>query len=125
ARRRPGSCQGRLRQEDRPASWRTHDRRGGNRTDPGLCGSDESRDDGRRADAHRLPASDPVGDDEGSRARRLWARVEYMMLTLLRAPSRNVSAETVWIASSLTLLAMTGNYSLVKERRKSCAITTI
>ena len=36
------------------------------------------RDDRGRADAHRLPASDAVGDDARSRARRLWARAERL-----------------------------------------------
>src|SRR5204863_9187720 len=35
-------------------------------------------DPGRGADAHRVPASDAVGDDEGSRAGCLWARAEYV-----------------------------------------------
>ena len=51
---------------------------GGHRADPGLRGGDESRDDGRRADAHDLPASDAVGDDEGSGARCLWTRSEHV-----------------------------------------------
>ena len=52
------------------AARRAHGRRRGDRADPGLCGGDESRDHGGGADAHRLPASDAVGDDEGSGARR-------------------------------------------------------
>ena len=79
ARRGSGPGQGDLRQEDRPASRRAHGRRRGHRADPGLRGGDESRDHGRRADAHRLPASDPVGDDEGSGARCLRARAEYLI----------------------------------------------
>ena len=38
----------------------------------------ESRNHRRRAHAHRLPASDAVGNDEGSGARRLRTRVEYV-----------------------------------------------
>ena len=44
----------------------------------GYRGRDESRDHRGRADAHDLPASDPVGDDEGSGARRLRARAEHV-----------------------------------------------
>ncbi len=51
---------------------------GSHRTDPGLRGRDESRDHRRRTDAHHLPASDPVGDDEGSGARRLRTRAEHV-----------------------------------------------
>src|SRR5262249_26519221 len=47
---------------------------------PGLRGGDESRNHGRRADAHRVPAPDAVGDDEGSGARRLWPRAEHLAL---------------------------------------------
>ena len=78
ARRGSGPGQGDLRQEDRPASRRAHGRRGSHRADPGLRDGDESRDHRRRADAHRLPASDAVGDDEGSGARCLWAGAEYL-----------------------------------------------
>ena len=60
------------------APRRAHGRRGGHRADPGLRDRDEPRDDGRGADAHRLPASDALGDDEGSGARRLWAGAQYL-----------------------------------------------
>jgi dihydrolipoamide dehydrogenase len=40
---------------------------GSDRADPGLRGRDEPRDHRGRADAHHLPAPDPVGDDEGER----------------------------------------------------------
>ena len=55
-----------------------HGRRRGDRADPGLRRGDESRDHRGRADAHDLPASDAVGDDEGSGARRLWPRAEHV-----------------------------------------------
>ena len=84
ARRGPGPGQGGLRQEDRPVARRAHDRRRGDRTDPGLRGRDESGDHRGRADAHRLPASDPVGDDEGSGARCLRPRAEHLAQTLAR-----------------------------------------
>ena len=44
----------------------------------GYRGRDESGDHRRRTDAHHLPASDAVGDDEGSGARRLWACSEHV-----------------------------------------------
>ena len=40
--RGPGHGQGDLRQEDRPVARRAHGRRRSDRTDPGLCGGDES-----------------------------------------------------------------------------------
>ena len=83
ARRGSGPGQGDLRQEDRPAPRRAHGRRRSDRADPGLRDGDESRDHRRRADAHRVPASDFVGDDEGSGAGCLWAGAEY--LTRLKA----------------------------------------
>ena len=61
------------------APRRAHGRRRSHRADPGLRGGDEPRDHRRRADAHRLPASDAVGDDEGSGARRLWTGAERLM----------------------------------------------
>src|SRR6202020_1731619 len=64
---------------NRTTTRRPHDRGGSHRVDPGLCGGDESRDHGRRADAHRLPASDVVGDDEGSGAGCVWPRAEYLV----------------------------------------------
>ena len=60
------------------APRRAHGRRGGHRADPGLRGRDESRDDRGGADAHGLPASDAVGDDEGSGARRLRAGAQHL-----------------------------------------------
>ena len=78
ARRGPGHGQDDLRQEDRPASRRASGRSRGDRADPGLRGGDESRDHRRRADAHDLPASDTVGDDEGIGARRLRPRAEHV-----------------------------------------------
>ena len=48
----------------------------------------DSRDHGRRADAHRVPASDLVGDDEGSGARCLRPGAEYLIR--YRPPSRAV-----------------------------------
>ena len=68
ARRGSGTGQGGIRQEDRAVAWRAHDRRRGHRTDPGLCGCHEPRNYRRRTDAHRLPASDLVRNDEGSGA---------------------------------------------------------
>ncbi len=82
ARRRSGARQGDLRQEDRATARRAYDRRGSHRVDPGLRGGDESRDHGRRTDAHRLPAPDVVGDDEGSGAGCVWPCAEHL------APSR-------------------------------------
>ena len=82
ARRGPGPGQGHLRQEDRPAPGRAHGGRRGDRTDPGLRGGDEPRDHGRRADAHRVPASDAVGNDEGGGAGRLWAGAERLGMPL-------------------------------------------
>ena len=57
---------------------RAHGRRRSHRADPGLRGRDEPRDHGRRADAHRLPASDALRDDEGGGARCLRARAEHL-----------------------------------------------
>ena len=68
--------------KDRPASRRPHGRRRSHRTHSGLRRGDESRNHGRRVDAHRVPASDPVGNDEGSGARCLRARAEYVTATL-------------------------------------------
>ena len=79
ARRGPGPGEGDLRQEDRPAPRRAHGRRRGHRADPGLRGGDEPRDHRGRADAHGLPASDALRDDEGGGARRLWARAQHLM----------------------------------------------
>jgi dihydrolipoamide dehydrogenase len=62
-----------LRQEDRAVARRAYGRRGSHRTDPGFRRRHEPGDDRGRADAHGLPASDAVGNDEGKRARRLWA----------------------------------------------------
>ena len=78
ARRGPGHGQDDLRQEDRPAARRASGRPRGHRADPGLRGGDESRDHRRGADAHDLPASDAVGDDEGIGARCLWTRAEHV-----------------------------------------------
>jgi len=78
ARRGSGIDQSDLRPEDRPIARSAHDRRRGHRTDPGLCGRDESGDHGRRIDAHHLPAPDAVGDDEGSGAGCLWPRAEHL-----------------------------------------------
>ena len=55
---------------------RAYGRRRSHRTDPGLCRRHEPRNHRGRADAHDLPASDAVGNDEGKRARRLWPRAE-------------------------------------------------
>ena len=78
ARRGPGAGQGNLRQKDRGAPRCPYGRRRGHRADSGLRRRHEPRDDRRGADAHHLPAPDPVGDDEGSGARRLRARAEYV-----------------------------------------------
>ena len=77
-----GPGQGDLRQEDRPAARRAYDRRRSHRTDPGLRGCHEPRNHGRRTDAHRVPAPDAVGDDEGSGAGCLRARAQHMNLML-------------------------------------------
>ena len=63
---------------------RAHGRRRSHRTHPGLCRRDESGDDGRRIDAHHLPASDSFGDDEGSGARCLWPRPEHVTCSSMR-----------------------------------------
>ena len=80
ARRRPGPCESRLRQEDRPAPRRAYGRRRGHRAHSGLRDRDEPRDHGRRADAHGVPASDAFRDDEGSGARCLRARAEHLIV---------------------------------------------
>ena len=87
ARRGPGHGQDDLRQEDRPAARRASGRPRGDRTDPGLRGGDESRNHRRRADAHDLPASDLVGDDEGIGARRLRTRAEHVTSAASSCPS--------------------------------------
>ena len=99
ARRGPGPGQGDLRQEDRPTSRRAHGRRRSHRTDSGLCGGDESGNHRRRADAHRVPASDAVGDDEGSGARRLWARAEYLTRHSEERSAKRSVLSGRWIAS--------------------------
>ena len=71
--RGPGHGQSHLRQEDRATPRRAHGRCRGHRTDSGLCHRDESRNHRRRTDAHRVPASHAVGNDEGGGARRLRA----------------------------------------------------
>ena len=76
--RRPGHGESDLRQEDRATARSASGRRRSHRVDTGLRGRDESGDHGRRADAHNLPASDAVGDDEGSSARCLRARAQYV-----------------------------------------------
>jgi dihydrolipoamide dehydrogenase len=48
---------------------------------PGLRGGDESRDHGRRADAHSVPASHALGSDARGRARCLWTGTEYLNLS--------------------------------------------
>ena len=102
ARRGPGPGQGDLRQEDRPVARRAHGRRRSHRTDPGLCGGDEPGDHGRGTDAHDLPASDAVGDDEGSRAGCLWPRAEYVDSVIASAAEAIHASKRVahWIASS-------------------------
>ena len=52
--------------------------RRGHRADPGLRGGDEPGDHRGGAHAHGLPASDPLRDDEGSGARRLWSGTEHL-----------------------------------------------
>ncbi len=99
ARRGPGTGQGGLRQEDRPTARRAHDRRRGHRADPGLCGCDEPRNHGRRADAHGLPASDLVGNDEGSRARRLWPGAEHLSAVIASRAKQSSHPLRRWIAS--------------------------
>src|SRR5262249_8037500 len=75
-----GLGKGDLRQENRATTRRAHDWRGSDRAHPRLRRGDESRNDGRGTDAHRLPASDLVRDDEGSRARCVWPRAEYVRM---------------------------------------------
>ena len=50
------------------------------------------RDHRGRTDAHDLPASDPVGNDEGKRARRLWPGAERVMRPLLAAVDTRVES---------------------------------
>ena len=68
------------------AARRPYGRRRGDRADPGLRSGDESRDHRGGADAHCLPASDLVGDDEGGGARRVRARAQHLKRAE-RAPS--------------------------------------
>ena len=96
ARRGPGLGQDHLRREDRRAARRPHGRRRSHRTDPGLCRRDEPRDDRGRADAHDLPASDAVGNDEGKRARRLWPGAERMTGHAQGASVAAAPAGTIW-----------------------------
>ena len=63
--RRPG--QDGVRRQDRRTAGRAHGRRGSDRTDPGLRHRPDAGDDRGGADAHRLPAPDPVGDDARKR----------------------------------------------------------
>ncbi len=79
ARRGPRPRQGDLRQEDRRAGRRAHGGRRGHRADPGLRHRDEPGDDGRGVDAHGIPASDAVRDDERGGAGCLWTRAQYLM----------------------------------------------
>ena len=89
--RRSGPGESDLRQEDRAIARRAHGRRRSHRTDPGLRRRDESGNHRRRIDAHHLPASDAVGDDEGSGARCVWPRVEYV--------TENDLEENIWAFS--------------------------
>ncbi len=73
-----GAGQGDLRRGDRSTAGRAHDRVGRHRIDRGVCGGDEPRNHGRTADAHRVPTSDPVRNDEGSCARCLWTGDEHV-----------------------------------------------
>ncbi len=66
------------------AARRAHGRRRGHRADPGLRGGDEPRDHRGGADAHRVPASDAVRDDEGGGARCLWAGAERLTVVDVR-----------------------------------------
>ena len=78
ARRGPGPGEGDFRQKERAAPRRPHGRRGSHRAHSGLRHRHESGDHGRRADAHRVPASHALGDDEGGGARRLRPGAEYL-----------------------------------------------
>src|SRR4029077_635773 len=89
ARRGPGDGQSDLQQEDRRAHRRAHGRGRGHRADPGLCGRDESRNHRGRADAHDLPASDHLGDDEGGGAGCVRACAEYVGLTMTKEELAN------------------------------------
>src|SRR5262249_11855605 len=53
--------------------------------DPGLRGGNEPRDHRGRADAHHLPASDAVRDDEGSGAGCVRACAEYVRPRVTRS----------------------------------------
>src|SRR5258708_20264660 len=87
ARRGSGTDKSGVRQEDRATARRAHDRRGSDRIDPGLRDCHEPGDDGRRIDAHGVPASDIVGDDEGGGAGCLWPRAEHLKHKKERPPS--------------------------------------
>src|SRR5689334_7753160 len=73
-----GTRESDFRQKNRTTPRRTHDRGGGNRAHPGLRGSDESRNNGRRADPYGISSSNSIGDDEGSRAGRLRPRIKHI-----------------------------------------------
>ena len=62
-----GPGQDGVRRQDRRAARRAYDRRRSHRADPGLCHRQDTGDDRGGADAHDLPASDPVGDDARER----------------------------------------------------------
>ncbi len=73
-----GPGQDRVRRQDRRIARGTYDRRGGDGADPGLYHRQDHGDDRGRADAHHLPASDPVGDDARSGAGGLRPRDPYV-----------------------------------------------
>jgi len=69
-----------LRCQDRRAAGCPYDRRRGDRAYSGLCGGPQPGNHRRRSDEHRLPASDPVGNDARSGAGCLRARDPLLTL---------------------------------------------
>src|SRR5207247_1966451 len=57
----------------------------------------------RRAHAHGLPASDAVGNDEGSGPRRLWPRAEYVRRALPGPAQQETKDQSVKDNDNLTI----------------------
>ena len=68
-----------VRRQDRRAARRPHDRRRGDRADPGLCRGQDARDHRGRADEQRVPAPDAERDDARKRAGGLWAGAAHLI----------------------------------------------
>src|SRR6185369_13018658 len=65
-------------------------------------GGDEPRDHGRGTDAHRVPASDALRDDEGSGARRVRAGIERLIVLAVVLPGGHAMDDHIYRVIELT-----------------------